>query len=329
MTYVYDALQQFRTASTPNTDLSFNATTTNYDAFGNILSTTQSYCGASRLRCGSSTSLARKVDSTTNHYLDSTYDSAGSVTVDGHRTFSYDALGMTAKATVSGRTFVYLYDASDERLAIVEPKTFSGVARNRATWTIRGFGNQVLRSYVDDAWSGTRSINRKEDEIWRGDRLLASDSAARGVRHYVLDHLGTPRFLVSSSGATLGTQTFSPWGVGGTTDGGLLQFTGQERDSASVGDPSGTAPPADLPDDFHARLYDAGWGRFLSVDPKLDDDTPKSPEKWNPYSYVQNNPLRYVDADGRSRWDTFNGYFNALLSDYLLTVRRNDGNADY
>ena len=70
--YVYDDLQQLRTASNA-VGTSFNATTTNYDAFGNILPTTQSFCG-NNIRCGGSTSLARKVDSAHNHYTDMTYD---------------------------------------------------------------------------------------------------------------------------------------------------------------------------------------------------------------------------------------------------------------
>ena len=46
--------------------------------------------------------------------------------------------------------------------------------------------------------------------------------------------------------------------------------------------------------DFHARTYDPGTGRFLSVDPMA--------EKYysiSPYVYCLNNPLRYVDPDGR------------------------------
>ena len=300
--YVYDDLQQLK--STVNgVGNTFNATTTNYDAFGNILSTTQSFCGSTG-RCGSSTALARKTDTTHNHYTDMTYDSAGNVTGDGHRTFLYDALGMTNTVFVSGRTFNYLYDADDERIAIVEPKW----GNNRTTWTLRGFGKQLLRSYVDDSFSGTRQINRKEDEIWRGDKLLASDSAARGVRFFVLDHLGSPRYLVKSDGTPIGTQTFSPWGMGGSSDGGLLQFTGHERDSATVADlgQSPDASSADLPDDFHARLYDPNKGQFLSVDPTLDvGDSLAHPLSWNRYMYALNNPMLKLDPDGRANTTIF------------------------
>lgn len=293
--YVYDDLEQLRTA-TNAVGTSFNATTTNYDAFGNILSTTQSYCG-NNIRCGSTTSLTRSVDSAHNHYTDMTYDSAGNVTVDGHRTLTYDALGVTSSIAVSGRTFFYLYNADDERVAIVESK---GSGFNRTTYTLRGFGNQVLRSYVDNYFSGSENFSRKEDEIWRGDRLLAIDNGA--VRHYVLDHLGSPRFLADVNGAPVGvgTQTFSPWGVGGTTNGGMLQFTGHERDAFNVADSSGSVVTTDLPDYDHARLYDPYEAHFCSVDPSLNiEKAVRELGRWNRYVYAVNDPVRFSDPTGR------------------------------
>jgi RHS repeat-associated protein len=300
--YVYDDLQQLHTTANLNALGSLvNATSTNFDPFGNILSTTQSYCGASRMPCGSSTSLTRKVYSAHNHYTDMTYDSAGNVITDGHRTLTYDALGMTSSIVVSGRYFFPLYDAGDERVALLEAK---GNGYSRTTYTLRGFGNQLLRSYVDDYTTGTENLFRKEDEIWRGDRLLASDNGS--VRHYALDHLGSPRFLVDVNGNPFGagTQAFSPWGVGGTTNGGMLQFTGQERDAVNVADASGNTVAADLPDDFHARLYDPYEGHFLRIDPSQSSARPGSPVSWNRYLYACNNPLKNLDANGRE-WRKF------------------------
>jgi RHS repeat-associated protein len=70
-------------------------------------------------------------------------------------------------------------------------------------------------------------------------------------------------------------------------------FTGKERDAESGNDY------------FGARYYASSMGRFMSPDwsakvmpvpyAKLDD-----PQTLNLYSYVQNNPLRSVDADGHA-----------------------------
>ena len=51
---------------------------------------------------------------------------------------------------------------------------------------------------------------------------------------------------------------------------------------------------------FGARYYGSKIGRFTTVDPYLDQkDALFNPQKWNRYAYGRNNPLRYVDPDGR------------------------------
>ncbi|MEO8382108.1 MAG: RHS repeat-associated core domain-containing protein, partial [Acidobacteriota bacterium] len=49
---------------------------------------------------------------------------------------------------------------------------------------------------------------------------------------------------------------------------------------------------------MHARFYDPDMGRFLSVDPS-QKRKPRQPQSWNRYAYSLNNPLKYVDPDGR------------------------------
>lgn len=40
-------------------------------------------------------------------------------------------------------------------------------------------------------------------------------------------------------------------------------------------------------------------GRFTSPDEPFADQHERDPQSWNMYAYVRNNPLRFVDADGR------------------------------
>jgi RHS repeat-associated protein len=52
-----------------------------------------------------------------------------------------------------------------------------------------------------------------------------------------------------------------------------------------------------------ARCYSSVAGRFTTVDPVLDvDQALVDPQRWNRYTYALNNPLRYVDPDGRQAW---------------------------
>ena len=73
----------------------------------------------------------------------------------------------------------------------------------------------------------------------------------------------------------------------GVYDGIRQQFTGKERDNETG------------LDYFGARYYSPAQGRFTSVDPKNASADPADPQSWNGYAYARNNPLKYVDPDGR------------------------------
>jgi RHS repeat-associated protein len=67
---------------------------------------------------------------------------------------------------------------------------------------------------------------------------------------------------------------------------------------------------------YVARLYDPGLGRFISPDiivPNIQD-----PQALNRYSYARNNPIFYVDPDGKALapWHGIITYLAALNSGY-------------
>jgi RHS repeat-associated protein len=72
-------------------------------------------------------------------------------------------------------------------------------------------------------------------------------------------------------------------------DGVRQKFTQKERDTETK------------LDYFYARYYSSTHGRFTSVDPENTGAHGNEPQSWNAYSYVMNNPLRYIDPDGM-RW---------------------------
>jgi len=73
-----------------------------------------------------------------------------------------------------------------------------------------------------------------------------------------------------------------------------MKFTGHERDLGVL-----TSGADDL-DYMHARFYNPQVGRFLSVDP-ADSHKLQQPQTWHRYSYVGNNPLKYIDPNGAER----------------------------
>ncbi len=68
-----------------------------------------------------------------------------------------------------------------------------------------------------------------------------------------------------------------------------LKFSGKERESKSE------------MDYFGARYYDHQRYRFISVDPVINkDEALVNPQLWNLYAYCRNNPITYLDPDGRT-----------------------------
>ena len=293
--YRYDPYNRLVVWQTNGENGAFSRVARQYDAFGNFRYDALQGCGplppaGQRRNCYSSGVATLPLDSTKNRYQNLTYDDAGNQTSGEQAQYTYDSMNMMRRALAGGRDYRFLYAANDERVGVVE--RVSGA--NRATWTMRGFDGKLLRSWTDDATSGTRTVTWKEDEIFRGTQVLASITSA-GAKHYALDHLGSPRYVQSPSPLPSGKQDFEPFGGGGVLEAGVLKFTGHERDASSIG-----AGNVALPDYMHARYYLPGVGRFLSVDPIIDVEAAmRNPQMWNRYSYVANNPINRIDPTGK------------------------------
>jgi RHS repeat-associated protein len=135
-----------------------------------------------------------------------------------------------------------------------------------------------------------------------GGRLAAEYSSApspSGTSYLFSDLLGTPRAISGANGQLQECSDYTPFGRLLQTANRNLpchqapqhasqQFTGQVRDLAS-----------NL-DYFGARYYSGGMGRFLSPDDLVaQKEWIAQPQRWNRYAYALNNPLKYVDPDGK------------------------------
>ena len=108
------------------------------------------------------------------------------------------------------------------------------------------------------------------------------------------DHLGSVRAVTDGTGAVVSRSSYFPFGeeIPPTQFSyNSHQFTGHERDHLP-----GMIPAIGL-DYMLARYYEAGMGRFLSVDPERDINE-FATISWNLYAYVRDNPLGFVDPSG-------------------------------
>lgn len=213
------------------------------------------------------------------------------------RSFTYDGESRQISAVINGQTSTYAYDGEGRRVKAV---TSAGTSR-----------------FVYDAF---------------GQLAVEYGPVATGETQYITtDHLGSTRLISTGTSApvTFKDSDYMPFGqelssgIGGAARGatfdGLgnrLKFTGKERD-AETG-----------LDYFGARYFSGAQGRFTSPDAPFADQRPEDPQSWNLYSYVRNNPLRYIDDDGRGARELWFGITNAVSSNAGAVRRVSSSDSD-
>ena len=196
----------------------------------------------------------------------------GNLTAMGGYGLEYDAEDREVKATLGQNYAQYWYDGEGRRVKKLEQRETAEGTTVTTTVYVYDAGGEMVAEY-------------------------GSGGGGSGLQYLVADHLGSTRLVV---GAQMSCHDYTPFGeeigagVGGrnecygTGDGVTQKFTGKER---------GNLTTEGGLDYFGARYFSAAMGRFTSVDPGPYDL--RNPQTLNRYTYANNNPLAYVDRDGR------------------------------
>ena len=216
------------------------------------------------------------VGGTTASYQKYWYDANGNATrrINGNQdvTLTYDAENRLT-AMSGGVTASYVYDGDGNRVK----ETISGITRVFVGNTYE-IDNGTVKKYYD-----------------AGSVRVAENSG--GTLYYLLtDHLGSTALTLDSGGNRTTELRYYPYGAVRYNAGNQVttyRFTGQRWDS-------GTALYF-----YNARWYDPVVGRFLAADTIVPQ--PGNPQSLNRYSYVLNNPLRFVDPSGHAAVDFWGG----------------------
>ena len=277
--YTYDSLNRLKTAGESGAGAPWSQTYA-YDRYGNRRLT----AGASH---GSNATLTPRstvdIDTATNRL-------AGTK---GSKTVAHDPAGNLTRDW-AGNAFTYDGDnrlvAFDHPTGTDQDTTYAYDGEGRRVRKVVGGTDGIITTYVYNVLG----------------QLVAefggAASVQSGTRYLTPDHLGSTRVVTDGSGDVLTRHDYLPFGeeikpahgnrtaVTGYTatrlDGPSQKFTGKERDGESG------------LDYFGARYFGGGGGRFTSVDALLSSGDVGQPQSWNRYSYVFNNPLRFIDPSG-------------------------------
>jgi RHS repeat-associated protein len=197
----------------------------------------------------------------------------------------------------------YFYDHEGNRIRKVVYNV-SGDGNNESTYYL----NTRPADFIQVVNTNGSIIN--ETYIYLQDKLIAKIDTQGKKFFYHPDHLGSTSLVTNESGAVVEDLLYLPYGgILGGDEISRYTYTGQESDTES-----GFI-------DYGARQYDSRFSRFIQPDPITSD--PYNPQNLNHYTYVLNNPYKYVDPNGK--WAVqvglgFSGGFTSLLFTKSLGV---------
>jgi RHS repeat-associated protein len=267
---------------------------------------------------------------TTN--LQMTYDAMGNITarsdVAGGAPWTYDATRRHAVLQAGNANYTYTYDANGNAAtrngyAIVwssynYPTSINGNNKNIAlfygpnrqrykqiyssdsvtetTFSVGGLMEKVIVGGISDY----RHYIRAGNELIA---IVSRQSSGTNAIHYILsDHQGSLDRLTDASGALTIGESFNAFGTrrdpntwsGTPTCPDLCTIKGITREGYTGQDAIGGVSMG--LNHMNGRVQDAITGRFLSPDPHIPD--PMNTQSFNRYSYVNNNPLTFIDPSG-------------------------------
>jgi len=197
------------------------------------------------------------------------------------------------------------YDWRNLPLSITKRSVTCSYKYNHHAGSRTGLGNRTRKSsgnvnYVRGAFGEVlavyNSINLLYHNILRPDGTVIGRREGSNRLYYHRDHLGSTRAVVNASGTVVETQDYYPFGLAELVP-KTFGMPGRIMTTGNSAKEKFTSHELDDGLDLYymvARRYAPEFGRFLSVDPHA-----MRYHEWSPYNYVFNNPLSFIDPDGR------------------------------
>jgi len=293
VTYLYDSLNRLTSASTGAWGQTFS-----YDGFGNLTAR----AGSGSAQSTSITTPANAANQLSGNYA---YDANGNLISTG---YAYDAENRMSQSN-AGATH-YAYDGQNKRIWQASFINCSGDScLNSDSISLFGIDGRMIGTYLPSAtWNNTQtqltlSFSTNTQRVYFGSKLVATLDWQGNRVGVVQDRLGSVGKYYP-----FGEERNSP-----QLPNDQVKFATYTRDLATA---------LDYADQ---RYYTATLGRFMSADPYHASGGPSDPQSWNRYSYVQGDPINFLDPSGLERCgsgfsDNGSGTFSITVVDCIAFI---------
>ncbi len=221
------------------------------------------------------------------------YDDNGNVLSDGERTLTWTAQSMVRSLQRGGQAWSLLYDADGTRVVREEAASNSATYNVGPTYELRFDGAELSEARISVLGATGRVVAEvfaertalQENALWEHHKKFVHD-----------DHLGSAHMISDREGTVEARVMYGPWGAARDGDTWNPSVNEADLDELPTGF-TGHQPELDAGlINMRGRMYDPAVGRFMSVDPVIENVLEVG--TWNAYSYVLNRPLSLVDPTG-------------------------------
>jgi RHS repeat-associated protein len=230
-----------------------------------------------------------------------TYDAEGNMTYAHAKgaNIAYNYLNLPTMITFQdGSKILNSYNAAGVKLTSVKQ-----AANNTIVSTQNYLGGVEYKTIGSTHY--LEALYNKEGRVYNTSVNTGTTNITLQYEFTIKDHLGNARITYSDKNNNgqvevpseiiqenhyypFGMNMNGPWMNSNTDNDNPYQYNGKELEAFGGLNWN----------DYGARWYDPAVGRFTTVDPLAG----KYPS-WSPYNYTLNNPIRYIDPDGRSATD--------------------------